>query len=110
MKFHLRKMTQRWRMKLAKYMNKEPFISEDFLLENDKARELYHNYAARQPIIDYHCHLSPQEIAEKKQFQNLTQAWITGDHYKWRAMRTAGINEDLITGAASDEEKFKAWA
>src|SRR5699024_6493143 len=58
----------------------------------------------------YHCHLSPQEIAEKKQFQNLTQAWITGDHYKWRAMRTAGINEDLITGAALDEEKFKAWA
>lgn len=91
-------------------MVKEPFISDDFLLENEQAKELYHLYAAKQPIIDYHCHLSPEDIAEGKQYQNLTQAWIAGDHYKWRAMRTAGVSEEFITGQATDREKFLAWA
>ena len=88
----------------------KPFLNEDFLLDNETARELYHNYAARQPIIDYHNHLSPQEIAEDKKFDNLTQVWLNGDHYKWRAMRTLGIDEKFITGTASDYAKFQQWA
>jgi glucuronate isomerase len=89
---------------------KTEFIHDNFLLENKRAENLYHTYAKEMPIIDYHCHLSPKEIAENKQFQNLTQAWLYGDHYKWRAMRTCGIDERYITGKASDWEKFQKWA
>jgi glucuronate isomerase len=86
------------------------FLSENFLLQSKTAEILYHQYAAQLPIIDYHNHLPPQEIAENKKYQNLTEIWLKGDHYKWRAMRTLGISEKLITGDAGDEEKFNAWA
>lgn len=86
------------------------FITEDFLLTNDFAKTLYHQYAKDLPIIDYHCHLSPEDIAINRQFKNITNVWLAGDHYKWRAMRTLGINEKYITGNASDEEKFNQWA
>jgi len=86
------------------------FINENFILNNKAAEKLYHKYAANQPIIDFHCHLSPAMISDDRQFNNLTQAWLEGDHYKWRAMRTNGINEMYCTGNASDSEKFKKWA
>lgn len=86
------------------------FIHDNFLLENKYAEELYHTYAKHQPIIDYHNHLPPQEISENKIFNNLTKVWINGDHYKWRAMRTLGVNEKFITGSASDKDKFLNWA
>lgn len=86
------------------------FIHEDFLLQNEKAKVLYHQYAKDMPIIDYHNHLPPQEIASNKKFKNFTEIWLKGDHYKWRAMRAFGVNEKYITGEASDEEKFLAWA
>jgi len=86
------------------------FLTEDFLLQNEFAKTLYHQYAKQQPIIDYHCHLSPEYIAKNHQFKNLTEIWLAGDHYKWRAMRTLGINEKYITGNAPDEEKFEQWA
>ena len=86
------------------------FITEDFLLTNNFAKTLYHAYAKNLPIIDYHCHLSPQDIASNRQFENLTKVWLDGDHYKWRAMRTLGIEEKYITGNASDKEKFNKWA
>ena len=83
---------------------------DDFLLDNEKARRFYHEYAANMPIIDYHCHLPVQQIAENYQFKNLTDIWLRGDHYKWRAMRALGVAEENITGTASDEQKFQAWA
>jgi glucuronate isomerase len=86
------------------------FIHDNFLLENKFAEELYHNYSKNQPIIDYHNHLNPQFIAEDKIFDNITNVWINGDHYKWRAMRTLGINEQFITGNGSDKDKFLNWA
>jgi glucuronate isomerase len=86
------------------------FMSEDFLLQTKTARRLYHDFADGMPIFDYHCHLPVCEIAEDKSFENLTQIWLKGDHYKWRAMRAAGVEERFITGDASDEEKFEAWA
>jgi glucuronate isomerase len=86
------------------------FINDGFLLGNKTAEKLYHKYSENQPIVDFHCHLSPAMIAEDRQFNNLTQAWLEGDHYKWRAMRTNGINEAYCTGNASDPEKFKMWA
>jgi glucuronate isomerase len=86
------------------------FIHEDFLLESKAAKELYHNYAESLPIVDYHCHLPPKEIAENRNFKNLTQIWLSGDHYKWRAMRTCGVDERFITGDSSDWEKFEKWA
>lgn len=86
------------------------FIHDNFLLENAYSEELYHNYAKHLPIIDYHNHLPPSAIVEDKVFNNLTNVWINGDHYKWRAMRTLGINEKFITGNASDKEKFVQWA
>ncbi len=86
------------------------FITEKFLLPSETANILYHDYAAAMPIIDYHNHLPPNEIASDKKFKNLTEIWLKGDHYKWRAMRTLGINENLITGGAGDEDKFLAWA
>ncbi len=88
----------------------QPFLSEDFLLQTETARRLYHDYAKNQPIFDYHCHLPVEEIATNKNFSNLTQIWLNGDHYKWRAMRANGIDEECITGSASDHEKFRAWA
>jgi glucuronate isomerase len=86
------------------------FMREDFLLTNSTAVKLYHEYAKDMPIIDYHCHLSPKEIYENKQFRNITDIWLDGDHYKWRLMRANGIEEDYITGNKSDYEKFIAWA
>jgi glucuronate isomerase len=88
----------------------QAFINDNFLLENKFAEELYHNYSKHQPIIDYHNHLNPQFIAEDKIFDNITQVWINGDHYKWRAMRTLGINEQFVTGNGSDKDKFINWA
>jgi len=87
-----------------------PFIHDDFLLGNEPARELYHNHAASQPIIDYHNHLSPKQIADNHEFGDLTELWLSGDHYKWRAMRANGIAERFITGDATPQEKFNAWA
>ena len=88
----------------------KPFIHENFLLGNKTAEKLYHKYSENQPIIDFHCHLSPEMIEQDHQFANLTRAWLEGDHYKWRAMRSNGINEKFCTGNASDIEKFKKWA
>ncbi len=88
----------------------KPFIHENFMLGNKTAEKLYHKYSGNQPIIDFHCHLSPAMIAEDRQFENLTQAWLEGDHYKWRAMRTNGISEKYCTGNASDADKFMMWA
>ena len=88
----------------------KPFIHENFLLGNKTAEKLYHKYSEHQPIIDFHCHLSPEMIAKDHQFANLTRAWLEGDHYKWRAMRSNGINEKFCTGNASDIEKFQKWA
>ncbi|MBY0480120.1 MAG: glucuronate isomerase [Chitinophagaceae bacterium] len=86
------------------------FMDEDFLLQNKTAAHLYHEYAKHLPVIDYHCHLSPKQIAEDHQFKNITEAWLAGDHYKWRAMRTNGVPEEFCTGDASDTEKFLQWA
>lgn len=86
------------------------FIHDNFMLKNGTSVILYHKYAKNMPIYDYHCHLSPQDIAENKQFKNITELWLAGDHYKWRAMRAHGIDERYITGDASDKEKFAAWA
>jgi len=86
------------------------FLDSNFLLDTPTAERLYHEYAKQMPIIDYHCHLPPNEIAEDKQFENLTQIWLYGDHYKWRAMRTNGVAEQFITGNASDYEKYEKWA
>ena len=91
-------------------MKNENFIKEDFLLRNKYSEELYKKYAADQPIIDYHNHLPPKDIAEDRSFENISQVWLAGDHYKWRAMRTMGVNEKYITGDATDKEKFMAWA
>ena len=87
-----------------------PFIHNDFLLNSRTAQRLYHEYAAHLPIIDYHCHLPPADIAADRRWENLAQLWLGGDHYKWRAMRSNGIDEALITGSASDREKFDAFA
>lgn len=86
------------------------FIDNDFLLETEFAKELYHGYAKDLPIIDYHNHLPPNEIADNRSFENMTKLWLEGDHYKWRAMRGLGIAEKYITGESSDEEKFDKWA
>jgi glucuronate isomerase len=85
-------------------------FDDDFLLETDAARRLYHEHAKLQPIIDYHCHLSPEQIAKNHRFTSMTELWLAGDHYKWRAMRTHGVPERLCTGDGSDWEKFAAWA
>jgi glucuronate isomerase len=89
---------------------KDVFITKNFVLETPLAAELYHTYAAPMPIIDYHCHLPPNEIADDRRYANLTQIWLAGDHYKWRAMRTNGVDERYCTGHASDWEKFQKWA
>jgi len=87
-----------------------PFIHEDFLLSNATARRLYHRYAEAQPILDYHCHLAPKDVAENRRFANLFEIWLEGDHYKWRAMRANGVEEQYCTGDADPYEKFLAWA
>jgi len=86
------------------------FIHEDFLLSNQAARRLYHEFAAGEPILDYHCHLPPQDVADNRQFKNLFEIWLEGDHYKWRAMRANGVDERYCTGDAEPREKFMAWA
>lgn len=86
------------------------FLCENFLLSTRTAEKLYHDYAENMPIFDYHCHLNPKEIAENRQFKDLSEIWLEGDHYKWRAMRTAGIEEHFITGSATHYEKYLAWA
>lgn len=87
-----------------------PFLDDNFLLQSTAARELYHGYAAPMPIIDYHNHLSPKDIAQDTRYENLTQIWLNGDHYKWRAMRGMGLEEAYCTGNADDWEKFEKWA
>lgn len=86
------------------------FMEKDFLLSTETAKKLYHKYAERMPIIDYHCHLNPQEIYEDRRYENISQLWLGGDHYKWRLMRSNGVEEEYITGNASDREKFQKWA
>ena len=90
--------------------NMKKFMDEDFLLSTGMARRLYHEYAEPMPILDYHCHISPREIYEDRRFDNITQVWLGGDHYKWRQMRANGIKERYITGDAPDREKFQKWA
>lgn len=86
------------------------FMDKDFLLETETARKLFHEYAEDTPILDYHCHINPKEIAEDRRFENITQVWLGGDHYKWRYMRSCGVEEKYVTGDASDYEKFCKWA
>lgn len=86
------------------------FLDKDFLLSTEMAQKLYHDYAETMPILDYHCHINPQEICEDRKFENITQVWLGGDHYKWRQMRSNGVDEKYITGDATDREKFQAWA
>ena len=86
------------------------FMDKDFLLSTDTAKHLYHEYAKEMPIIDYHCHINPKEIAEDRKFNNMTEVWLGGDHYKWRQMRFGGIKEEFITGDADPREKFRAFA
>ncbi|MEN7550639.1 glucuronate isomerase [Rapidithrix thailandica] len=86
------------------------FLGDNFLLYSEAAEQLYHQHASKMPIIDYHCHLSPEDIAKDRQFQNVTEIWLEGDHYKWRAMRANGIDERYITGSANDADKFEKWA
>ncbi len=89
----------------------QPFMDKDFMLDTDMAKKLYHDYAEEMPIVDYHCHINPQEIYEDRKFDNITQVWLGGDHYKWRQIRSNGVEEKYITGADStDREKFQAWA
>lgn len=86
------------------------FMDKDFLLSNDTAKTLFHDHAAKMPILDYHCHINPQEIFEDRRFDNITQVWLGGDHYKWRVMRSNGVEEKYITGDATDREKFQKFA
>jgi len=86
------------------------FITKNFLLQTETAKKLYHQYAAKMPIYDYHCHLPAADIADDKQYENLTQVWLYGDHYKWRAMRTHGVEERFCTGKEGDYAKFEKWA
>ena len=86
------------------------FMDKDFLLQTETASNLFHNYAEKTPILDYHCHINPAEIANDRKFDNITQVWLGGDHYKWRFMRSCGVDEKFITGDASDKEKFLKWA
>ncbi len=86
------------------------FMDKDFILESDTAKKLYHDYAEKMPVLDYHCHISPEQIANDKRFKNITEVWLSGDHYKWRLMRAFGIDEKYITGDASDKEKFLTFA
>ena len=86
------------------------FMGDNFLLNTESAKKLYHDYAETMPILDYHCHINPEQIANDYRFKTITEAWLGGDHYKWRMMRNAGVDERYITGDASDWEKFLAYA
>ena len=86
------------------------FMDKDFILETETAKTLFHKYAEEMPIVDYHCHLSPKEIWEDRRFNNITEVWLGGDHYKWRLMRANGVEEKYVTGDASDKEKFIKFA
>ena len=86
------------------------FLTDDFLLDTETGKALYHAYAAKMPIADYHCHIDPKDIWEDRRFENITQIWLGGDHYKWRLMRSNGVEEKYITGDASDYEKFEKFA
>ena len=86
------------------------FMDQNFILSTETAKKLFYDYAEKTPILDYHCHLDPKEIAEDRQFKNITELWLGGDHYKWRIMRSNGVDEKYITGDAPDEEKFQAFA
>ena len=86
------------------------FMDKDFLLSTDMAKTLYHDFAENMPILDYHCHINPQEIYEDRKFDTITQVWLGGDHYKWRQMRSNGVDEKYVTGDSTDREKFQAWA
>ncbi len=97
-------------MDVMNFSNRKGFMDEDFLLEGEFAKKLYHDFAKHQPIIDYHNHLPPDDILQDRLFENISQIWLSGDHYKWRAMRTLGIQEKYITGDATDAEKFEKWA
>ncbi len=97
-----------WAPEKGIYMKK--FMDEEFLLSTPAAQKLYHEYAENMPILDYHCHINPQEICEDRRFDNITQVWLGGDHYKWRLMRSAGVDEKYITGDATDRKKFQKWA
>ena len=97
-------------MQVLKDYSMKHFIHDDFLLETKSARLLYHAYGASQPILDYHCHLDPAEVAQNRQFKNLYEIWLEGDHYKWRAMRACGVDEVFCTGNADPYDKFMAWA
>ncbi|HZL10227.1 MAG TPA: glucuronate isomerase [Prolixibacteraceae bacterium] len=88
----------------------KPFMDKNFLLQTETAQKLYHEYAAKMPIFDYHCHINPKDIAEDRMFNSITEIWLAGDHYKWRGMRTNGVDEKYCTGDASDWEKFEKWA
>ena len=88
----------------------KPFMDENFLLSTPTAQRLFHDYAEKTPVLDYHCHINPKEIAQDRKFDNITQVWLGGDHYKWRFMRSCGVDEHFITGDASDKEKFFKWA
>ena len=88
----------------------QPFMDKDFMLNTEAAKTLYHEYAENMPIVDYHCHINPQEIYEDRKFENITQVWLGGDHYKWRQMRSNGVEEKYVTGDGTDREKFQAWA
>jgi glucuronate isomerase len=86
------------------------FMDENFLLHTETAQKLYHEHAAKMPIFDYHCHINPKDIADDRMFKSITEIWLAGDHYKWRGMRTNGVDERFCTGDASDWEKFEKWA
>ena len=86
------------------------FMDREFLLSTPTAQAIFHDFAEKMPIVDYHCHINPQEIYEDRKFENITQVWLGGDHYKWRQMRSNGVEERYITGDASDREKFQKWA
>ena len=88
----------------------KPFLDQDFLLDTPTSRTLYHQYAAKEPVMDYHCHIDPKAIYEDMRYENITQVWLGGDHYKWRLMRAAGVDERFVTGDAPDLEKFQHWA
>ena len=91
-------------------MQIKPFMDRDFLLSTETAKKLYHDCAENMPVLDYHCHINPQDIAEDRKFENITQVWLSADHYKWRQMRSNGVSEEYITGNGSDREKFQKWA
>ena len=91
-------------------MQAKSFMDQDFLLSTETAKRFYHDWAEKMPVLDYHCHIDPKEIAEDRKFETITQVWLGGDHYKWRQMRSNGVDEAFITGRAPDREKFQKWA